>query len=49
MEDAGIHGRIILRCIIRKWNGGVMDWIDLARNRDKWRAPVNVVMNLQVP
>jgi hypothetical protein len=28
---------------------GVMDWIDLALDRDRWRALVNVVMNLWVP
>jgi hypothetical protein len=28
--------------------GGV-DWISLAQDRDKWKALVNVVMNLQVP
>jgi hypothetical protein len=28
--------------------GGV-DWIDLAQDRDKLRALLNVVMNLQVP
>jgi hypothetical protein len=28
------------------WN--VLDWIDLAQNRDQWRAPVNTVMNLRV-
>jgi hypothetical protein len=26
-----------------------MDWIDLAHDRDQWRALVNTVMNLQVP
>jgi hypothetical protein len=29
------------------WDG--MDWIDLAEDRDRWRALVNTVMNLRVP
>jgi hypothetical protein len=29
------------------WSG--MDWIDLTRDRDQWRALVNTVMNLWVP
>jgi hypothetical protein len=28
---------------------GGMDWIDLAQNRDQWRALMNTVMNIRVP
>jgi hypothetical protein len=29
------------------WNG--MDWIDLAQERDQWRALVKTMMNFRVP
>jgi hypothetical protein len=48
MEDPVIGGRTILKWIFRKQDGG-MDWIDLDRNSERWRALVNEVMNLRVP
>jgi hypothetical protein len=30
-----------------RWDG--VEWIDLAQDRDKWRALVNTVLNLWVP
>jgi hypothetical protein len=29
------------------WDG--VDWIDIAQDRDQWRALVNMVLNLRVP
>jgi hypothetical protein len=34
---------------LRELGWGGMDWIDLALDRDQWRALVNMVMKLQVP
>ena len=33
---------------LQKVGCGGVDWIELAQDRDRWQALVNVVMNLQV-
>jgi hypothetical protein len=34
---------------LRNIGWGDMDWIDLAQDRDQWRALLNKVMKLRVP
>jgi hypothetical protein len=49
LEDPGVDGRVILRWIFSKLDGG-MDRIALAQGTDRWRARVvNVVISLRVP
>jgi hypothetical protein len=49
LEDPGVDGKIILKRTFEKWNGGGRDWVDLAQDRDRWRAFVNAIMNFRVP
>ena len=34
---------------LRKLGGGCGNWMELAQDRDRWRALVSTVMNLRVP
>jgi hypothetical protein len=49
--DQDVDGRIILRWIFRKQeDGGVRgDWMELAQDRDRWRALVGTVRDFRVP
>jgi hypothetical protein len=49
LEDPGVDGRIMLKWMFKKWDGGGMGWIDMAQDKDRWRAVVSAVMNLRVP
>jgi hypothetical protein len=49
LEDPGVDGRIIIKKNLREVGLRDMDWIELAQDRDRWRALVSAVMNIRVP
>jgi hypothetical protein len=48
LKDKEVDGRIIFKWVFKKWDM-ITDWIDVARNRDRWPAVVTAVMSLRVP
>jgi hypothetical protein len=47
MWHAWGEGRGVYRVLVGRLEG--KNWIQLAQNRDQWRACVNTVMNLRIP
>jgi hypothetical protein len=47
LEDLSVDERVILKWIVKKLVVG-LDWLDLARGRESWRAPVLSETYLQV-
>jgi len=48
LECLGLDWRIILKCIFKKQKGG-LDWICVARDKERWCALMYAVMNLRFP
>jgi len=48
MQNVGVDGRILLKWIFKKRDGGAWSGIDLAEDRDRWRAVLKAVVNLRV-
>jgi len=38
-----------IKMVLQEMECGAMDWIELAEDRDRWRALVTEVMNVRVP
>jgi len=47
LGDQDVDGRIILRWIFRKLEEVVGDWMELAHDRDRWRALVGTVRDFR--
>ena len=49
MEDPGVRWEDNIKMDLQEVGCGVMDWIELAEDKDRWRALVTAELNLRVP
>jgi hypothetical protein len=45
-EDQDVHN---IKTNLRETGCNGMNWVELAQDRDQWRALVNTLMNLRIP
>jgi len=48
LRNLGVDGRIILKCVVKKWDNMGMDWIDLGQDRDRQQISLKEVIHLRV-
>ena len=48
LENTGVDGRKYIKMDLQRVGWGI-DCVDLAHDRDRWRALLKAVMNLRVP
>jgi hypothetical protein len=49
LKRLAVAWRIILKGVLRETGWDDMEWIDVAQDREQWRAHVITVMNGRVP
>ena len=47
--DQDVNGRINIKMDLQEVGGGRGDWMELAQDRDRWRALVGTVRDFRVP
>ena len=48
LGEHDVDGRIIFKMDLQEVGRGCGDWMELAQDRDRWRALVSTVMNFRV-